>query len=505
MRGLLSTAASRAWMGVVVIGVVVVALVLALQLLPRLGSGQELLDAAKPAMTEGAVTGEVAGTKLVSQYVDLVDPLLTRRGGGSAEVDRLVALIARRSGVSQARARRLLRREAPHTEALLRALPLSAAGAERQDLAAYLSTTLNMTPEDLTDQLARDFPGLYQMLTELPSVADGWYDVPAIEGLSRFNAAKPVRTAPGLRKYLRDDLVDAIVEEQARVRSLAGRGGIGSIPILLLLIGIGVIAFGLVHARWSRHHPSGRFAWGAVVAAGILIAALVGTLNYIPRLTGAKTTIATFDPAFEQPRVEGLRGGAEFLERAVRFGDPIVTPQGRAAAEVPRLVTLISGQAGLSEAQVRRRLKQVAPRTFALLQAIPLSEVAKEQPRLRAVLARKLGAPGDKLDAVLSRRAPGLSQALLAVGPVTAGWNAIPETDGLQRFDGLSDVRTAPDFVTYLGADVVGLFESQRENFDKLADTWPSIEVLGWIMLAIGVLLTAYAAVMLFLVAPRRR
>ena len=55
MRGLLSTAASRAWMGVVAAGVVMVALVFGLQLLPRLSAGQEVIDAAQPAMTEQAV------------------------------------------------------------------------------------------------------------------------------------------------------------------------------------------------------------------------------------------------------------------------------------------------------------------------------------------------------------------------------------------------------------------------------------------------------------------
>ena len=43
MKGLLSTRASRAWMGVVAVGVVVVALVVALQLIPRMNAGQEVL------------------------------------------------------------------------------------------------------------------------------------------------------------------------------------------------------------------------------------------------------------------------------------------------------------------------------------------------------------------------------------------------------------------------------------------------------------------------------
>ena len=505
MRGLLSTAASRAWMGVVAAGVVVVALVLGLQLLPRLGAGQEVIDAAKPALSETAVAGAVAGTKHLSQYVDLVDPLLTRRGGGSEEAGELVALIARRTGVSRERARAFLRREAPRTEALLRALPLTGVADERNRLAAYLATTLNITSDDLQDQLAREFPRLFQTLAELPSVTDGWYDVPGIEGLSRFSADKPVRTAPGLRKYLRDDLVATVGEEQERFESLAGRGGIGYIPALLLAIGAALILFGLVHARWSRHHPSGRIAWGSVAVAGVLIGAMVGALGYFQRLSGAKTTIAKFEPAFERPRVDGLRAGGEFLLRAVRFGDPIATRQGGAAAEVPRLVTFVSGQAGQSEADVRRRLREVAPRTFALLEAIPLSEVAREVPRLRSALQRKLRAPGDRLERVLRRSTPGLAQSLEAIGPVTAGWNAIPGTEELTRFDGATGVRSAPEFVAYVDGDVVALFETQGENFDTLANTWPRIDVLAPIVLGTGVLLLIYGLTMLFLATPSRR
>jgi hypothetical protein len=505
MRGLLSTAASRAWMGVVAAGVVVVAIVLGLQLLPRLTAGQEVIDAAKPAMTAAAVEGEVAGTKHLSEYVDLVDPLLTRGGGGSEEVDSLVALVARRTGISRARARAFLRREAPRTEALLRALPLTGVADERNRLATYLATTLNVTAEDLQDQLAREFPGLFQTLAELTGVTDGWYDVPGIEGLARFNADKPVRTVPGLRKYLRDDLVGTVQEEQDRFEALAGKGGIGYIPTLLLVIGAGLIVFGLVHARWSRHHPSGRIAWGAVAVVGLLIAAIVGALGYFPRLSGAKTTIARFEPAFERPRVEGLRAGSEFLVRAVRFGDPIATRRGGAAAEVPRLVTFVSGQAGVSEAQVRRRLREVAPRTFALLEAIPLSAVAREQPALRRRLARTLRAPGDRLERALRRAAPGLTQALLASGPVTAGWNAIPGTEDLRRFDGVTGVRSAPEFAAYLDGDVVPLFEAQGENFDTLAGTWPPVDVLPIVIVAFGGILLIYGVTMLFLATPARR
>jgi hypothetical protein len=504
MSGLLSTRASRAWTGVVAVGVVVVALVIGLQLIPRLGAGQQVVDAASPAMTDEAVAGEIAATRLVSQYVALADPLMTRKGETDAQTRTLVRMIARRTGVSTERARAFLRREAPHTDALLRSLPFTGIARERRQLTQTLSTTLNTTPDDLQDQLARGFPRLYQTLAELPSVTSGWRAVPGAEQMTRFDGS-PATTMRGVRDYLRDALVATVAAQQDRFQALAGSGGIGYVPYLLLVVGLVAIVFGLVHARWSAVHASGRVAWGAVVALGVLIMLLVGALQYVPRLDGAGRMLSAFEPAFDEQRLGGLRAGSDFVEQAVRFGDPIMTPEGGATAELPMLVTFVAGRAGLTERQVRARLQKAAPRTMALLEAIPLSAVAQEVPHLVAVLSRKLGVGGDRLVRTLRRRTPGLARALLAVGPVTAGWNRIPGTDGLERFDGLAPVRSAPEFAEYLGGDVVALFEAQRSHFETLADTWPRVDVLSWLVLGIGALLAIYATAMLFLATPRRR
>jgi hypothetical protein len=506
MKRLLSTRASRAWMGVVAVGVIVMALVLGLQLIPRLTAGQELIDAANPAMTDAAVKGEVGGTRLISQYVDLAEPLMTRKGRSREELRRLVTMIKRKTGVSAERARALLRREAPHTEALLRAVPFSGVADERRRLTAYLSKTLNVAPENLQDDLARTFPRIYQTLSELPSVTSGWYDVPGVEGLTRFDGT-PVKTMAQVRDYLRDDLVATVDEEQDHFRSLAGSGGIGYIPWLLLVLGAGLAIFGLVHARWSASHPSGRVAWGAVVAVGVLVMILVGALQYFPRLLGADTTIAKLEPAFDQRRVSGLRAGTDLVVQAARFGDPIMTGSGGAVDEVPKLVTYVSGRAGLSEAAVREQLRRAAPRTMALFEALPLSAVAEEVPHLVAILSRKLRVGGDRFVRTLRKRTPGLAQALLAVGPVTSGWDAIPGSEGLKRFELGTPVRTAPEFADYLDLDVVPIFEARSEDFDKLANTWPPVKVLPGIVLGVGALLAIYALAMLFLAnrPPRER
>jgi type II secretory pathway component PulM len=495
-----STAASRAWLAVAVVGLVVVAIVIALQLVPRLTAGQEVIDAARPALTGTAVKGEVAATNLVARYVDLADPLMTRRGDAERELATLVRLITRKTGLSRERARALLRREAPHTEALLRALPLSGVASERPRLTRLLSRTLNLPAEDLQDEVARTFPRLYETLSELPSVAGGWYDIPGIEAMTRFDGSTRVRTMPALRDYLRDDLVASVGEQQDRFEYLAGWGGIGYIPYLVLVAGIALFAFGLLEARRAANYPPGKPAWAGVVAIGVLLALVVGALQYVPRLDGADTLISKLAPAFEKPRVEGLRAGTDLTLQAVRFGDPIMTRAGGAAQEYPKLVALVAERSGLSRKLVRRRLARAVPRTTALLQAIPLSDAAKEVPHLLAVLSRKLALRDGRLGRMLRTRTPGLTQALLALGPVTAGWEQIPATEGLERFDGATPVRSAPAFADYLDRDLVPVLETQREHYDTLADTWPPVSYLGWLLLGVGLVVVVYGLTMMFLV-----
>jgi hypothetical protein len=493
-----STAASRAWLAVAVVGLLVVAIVVGLALIPRLTAGQQVIDAAKPAMTDTAVKGEVAATKLVARYVDLADPLMTRRGDAEGETATLVRLVTRKTKLSNRRARALLRREAPHVEALLRALPFSGIASERPRLTRLLSQTLNLPAEDLQDEIARTFPRLYQTLSELPSVSGGWYDIPGVETMTRFDGKTAVRTMPALRDYLRDDLVTTVAGQQDHFEYLAGWGGIGYIPYLVLIAGIVLFAFGLLEARRATNYPPGKPAWAAVVAVGVLLAVLVGALQYVPRLNGAEVMISRLQPAFEKPRVEGLRAGTDLTVQAVRFGDPIMTRAGGAAQEYPKLVALVAERSGLSRSQVRRRLARAAPRTTALLQAIPLSAAAKEVPHLLAVLSRKLELRNGRLGRTLRKRTPGLTQALLALRPVTAGWEQIPGTEGLERFDGVTPVRSVPAFAEYLDRDVVPVLESEREHFDTLADTWPPVSYFGWLLLGVGLFVAIYGLTMMF-------
>ncbi len=501
----MSTAASRAWLGVALAGLVLVVLVLALSLFPRLGAGQSVIDAAKPAFTDQRVAGTQAGVGVISQYVDFADPILTARGGASRDVRSLIGLMRRKLGLSSAQVRKILRREAPHTEALTRALPLDGVAREIPRLMSYLATTMAMTEEQLAATLEQSFPRISQTLTALPNVTDGWHDVPGIEGLTRLSQNKPVRTVPGLRKYYRDDVVPLIVEHKQDFQRLAGSGGVGYIPYLLLLAGVALLAYGLLQARHAEVTAPGRRSWGIVVGAGAFLVLLVVAAQYFPRLDGAQKLISDVQPVFAKERVKGASTGLDTVHEAIAMGDPIVTPGGGAAREAPQLYQLVADRTGRRPGAVRAMLKRRAPQTVALLDALPLAEVADEVPHLVKYLARALHMRRDKLVTLLRRRTPALAQALLTAPAVAASWNAIPHTAEMTRFDGFTPVHTLPEFDDYLRQDLVPLLVDERADFDTLAGTWPPIDTFAPLLLIAGLVVMLYGGVMMKLVVRRRR
>ena len=503
MKELLSTGAGRAWFGVALGGLVVVALVLGLMLVPRLAAGQRVIDRAEPAFSDARVDGTRAGIATFSQYVDVVDPLLTRRGGGSEEVPRLIGYIERKLGLSTEQVRKILRREAPHTEALTRALPLDGVAAEVPRLTAYLATITGLTEDQLAAILESDFPRISQSLTALANTSDAWYDVPGIDGLTRLRAGKPVRTLPGLRTYLRDDVVPLTVSHREDFQSLAGRGGIGYIPFMLLAIGAGLLALGVIGVRRARNRAPGKLSWSVVVAIGVFLLVVVVAGQYFPRLGGAQETITDFEPVFSQERVRATANGADTIHDAVLFGDPIMTPLGGAAREAPRLYRFVAQRTGRRTDDVRRAVRRRAPQTVALFSAIPLTEVGREVPRLLAYLGKALRLSRTQVVAALRRRTPGLTQALLTTPDVARGWTAIPGTAGLTRFDGLTPVRTMPEFDSYLREDLIPVLTAERRNFASLAGGRPTVDVLAPLLFVFGLVVILYGGVMRQFVARR--
>src|SRR3954468_17573650 len=107
------------WLVVLVVGVVVVGVVLGLRLIPRLNSGQDVLDAARPAFTAERVQADRAGVDVVSQVVQMADPIVNKQGGAAGEVPAVVSYVAKARGVNDQQALAALRKEFPHTTALL--------------------------------------------------------------------------------------------------------------------------------------------------------------------------------------------------------------------------------------------------------------------------------------------------------------------------------------------------------------------------------------------------
>ena len=496
MKGLLSAGAARAWLVVALVGFVIVVLVLALGLGARLRAGQDVLDAAKPALSDERVAGDRAGVDFISKYVDFADPLMTPRGGGRRELTTLVDLVARRAKLSRARVAALLRRSAPHAEALLRALPLSSVTREIPAFTGYLATTLNITDEGLAAELERSFPRLSQALTALPGVTTGWNDIPGIGGLTRFDGDRAVQTVPQLRGYLARDVVATLERDKGDLHDLAGRGGIGLIPTLLLVVGAVLLVFGLLQARRARDAPPGRPSWAFVMAIGALLVVLVFALGYFPRLRGADRAISDLAPAFAAERVAGARAGSDMIHQTVLLGDPIATRRGGAPAEIPELLTFVRQRTSLDRAAVLGALRRRAPHLSALLQAIPLTAAARELPHLLTVLGRRTRLSRPRLIATLRKRTPHLAQSLLALRTVSLRWNQIPGTERLTRFDGVTRVRTMPALDRYLAEDLVPLFERQRQNFRDLADPAPKLAVLAPALLALGVALIVFGLAM---------
>jgi hypothetical protein len=475
------------WVIVLGVGALVVTVVLALNLIPRLNGGQKVLNAAKPAFASQRLQADVAGINIISHNVDMADPIVTPQGGGAAEIPAVVAYVAKKEHISPARALALMKRDFPHTTALLSALPLSSVTAELPKLLAFLSTTLKVTPAQLTTALKANFPALTQAITNLPTVTGGWEQIPGIHGLTRFDGA-PVSSVPELRDYFKDDLIPAVASQQQNFQSLDGTSSVAWIAPLLLIIGIVVILFAAVMIV-RNYRGIGRresIATAAVVPiVGILVVGVVLAISLIPRVSDGQKLLNGLAPAFTQQRVIGDRAGINMVSAIVATEDPIMTAAGGAAAEVPKLISFVSSKTGLSPAQVVAALQKNFPHTTGLLEAIPLAAVTAELPKLTAFLAPAIPA------------VPHLAQTITAAPLVTGGWDNVPGAAGTTRFNG-SPIKTVPDIQAYFSSDVIPVLESQRVNYDHLVAT-SNINFLGPLVLIVGIIVIIYGLLMVLL------
>jgi hypothetical protein len=496
-----------AWLVVALVGVFVVAVVAGLSLFPRLNAAQRVLDKGSPVFTNQRVAGDRAGITVISHAVDTLNPIVTPQGGASSEVPALVAYVSKQTGMSQAAVLAALNKNFPHTTALLQAIPLSAVNSEIPRLVGFLATTLHATPAQVLAGLKTGTPAIYQSITNLPYVTNGWNNVPGTANLTRFNGA-PVHTVPQVRDYYSQDVIPVLEDQKGNFQSLASNWGVGFLSPLLLTVGIVVIIFGLTMAGFARGNMPRELAgagWGVVTAVGAAIVVAVLALSLFPRLDGGQKVLDQAQPAFTQARVQGDQATMTMVGHVIGFAAPAVTPQGGASSEVPALVAGVSKQTGLSQHAVLGALQKNFPHTTALLQALPLSSVTNEVPGLVSFLGSALHLSNTQVLAALKSNFPGIYQAVTNLPYVTNGWNDIPGTAGLTNFSG-QPVRTVPQMGAYLSGDVVPFLATERGDYETVVSNWPPIPVFPPLLLVVGIIVVLYGLTMFVLSVrkPRR-
>jgi hypothetical protein len=485
-----------AWLGVALVGLIVVVVVVGLQLFPRLNAAQSLINDARPAFTADRVAGDKAAVAMVSKTVGAFDPVVTAKGGAAAEVPKLVAFVSKQSGLPPAAVQAALRRNFPHTSGLLTALPLSSVSAELPKLVSFLATTLKTTAAKVETAIKVNFPHLYQAIENLPATTGGWDSVPGLT-LTAFDGS-PVTSVDQIQNYFAHDVIPAVDRQQAHFRALDSRGGVSFLAPLLLAVGIVVIVFGLLMAYVTTKGGLGGIVatgWVVVTVVGLIVVVLVLGLSLFPRLSGGQKLLNDLRPAFTAERVAGDRVAVNMISTAVDTVDPVLTAKGGAAAEVPKLVAFVSKQSGLSPAAVQAALRQNFPHVTGLLTALPLSSVSAELPKLVRFLATTLKTTPATVGAALKTSFPHLNQSVAYLPAVTGGWNRVPGLT-LTRFDG-APVRTVPQVRDYFSSDVIPVLERQQAHFQKVDKTWPPLTVFAPLLLVVGVVVILYGLVML--------
>ena len=132
----------------------------------------------------------------------------------------------------------------PHVTALLKALPLSAVTAETPHLLAFLGTALHLSPAQVAAALKANFPAIFQAVTNLPFVTNGWNNIPGTAGLTNFSGA-PVHSVPQMQAYLSTNVVPFLSTENADFQPVSNTWPrLPVFPPLLLVTGIIVVLFG---------------------------------------------------------------------------------------------------------------------------------------------------------------------------------------------------------------------------------------------------------------------
>lgn len=481
-----------AWVGVVVVGVVVVILVVSWQLFPRLFAAQHLIDDLKPAFTVDRVKGDRAGIQMVSDATDAADPMM-HPDGAAAEVPNLIDFIGARTGQSRQEVEAMLGRDYPHINGFMTSLTLPDVSAELPKLVHYLGTVLFLTPDEVTQMLQTDYPKIYQVIVNLPKLTAGWDAIPGTEKLTRFDGA-PVRTMPQLRSYFSQELVAPVERQQAHFRPLGTRGGVAYVAPLLLGLGIVVIAFGtaMVVLTW-RGVPENpvKFAWVVVPVVGAAVVALVLGINAFPRFIGGQTLLNDTRPMFALDRVQGDRAGIEFISVFVNALGPAILPDGGATEEYPKLLDHVAAEVGIPVKDVRDLVMLDFPHTAKLLDGVPFSDSVAEAWQLVDYVASASHLTSAEMWQQLRAEFPKVYQMVTNLRKVTDGWASVPGAGKLTRFNG-SPAHSVPQIRDYFRDDVIPALERQQKDYVIVDTNWPPLTVFAPLLTAVGILVVGY-------------
>ncbi|TQR84357.1 hypothetical protein D8S82_22530 [Mycobacterium hodleri] len=213
-RGVSTGPLRFAWAFVSVIGVVVIGLVLALNLFPRLIGGQALLDDTRPVFALDRIQGDHAGVEFISIFVDALGPAVLPDGGVTQEYPALLNHVAQHVGIPLQDVRDLVHLDFPHAARLLDGVPFSASTADATKLIYVLASTSHVTPEQVLQDMKAQLPQTYQLITSLKTVTDGWTEVPGTVKLTHFDGT-PSRSVPLIRDYFRNDVIPGLERQQA--------------------------------------------------------------------------------------------------------------------------------------------------------------------------------------------------------------------------------------------------------------------------------------------------
>ncbi len=230
-----------AWLIVIVVGLFVLSLVFGLQLFPRLGAGQKVLDGGRHLFRDDLVVAQRNASDAVNLVVDGLDPIVTAEGGAAAEVPQLITFVSEQTELSEAEVLEALQENFPHTTALLLAIPLEEVSAELPDLIDFLAQILNLTPEQVSETLEANFPGLARSIAALPAITDGWSSLET--GLTDVNE-QPLLGVPGIAEYLDTRIVEVTERQRSNFQDLDALVNLNALPWLLFGIGVLVVVFG---------------------------------------------------------------------------------------------------------------------------------------------------------------------------------------------------------------------------------------------------------------------